>query len=126
MLVRYYTFSCPSCKAQYANKLSPILLGAGRRVCAKCQLAFNDGTHEWPELTRTQKLQYFLPTMPLGFVLGAVLMAGIAVWVARDELGIGFALAGLIILMFAGPWIPYFLLQWRHIPRSKERFERKA
>ena|SRR5713226_1899534 len=124
MILRYYTFNCSSCGAEYKNKLSPILLGTGKRRCKKCGVAFLDGCKEWPELTGHQKFQYFFPTSVLGFVVGAVLVGAIAVLVFSDQLGLGLLMGATAFGMFALPWAPYFLLQWRHIPKSRARYER--
>lgn len=125
-MVLFYRFSCPYCTTGYANRLSPILLGTGTRNCVACKHIFSDKSREWVELTPIQKFQYFLPPTVLGFVGGALVMAVLTILILRDEINSAVAIAGLILLMFAGPWIPYFLLQWRHIPRSQERFQQRC
>jgi hypothetical protein len=125
MIIRYYSFKCPRCGQEYTNRMSRILLGTGKRRCRTCEEVFNDGCKEWPELTRSEKFDYFLPTTTLGFVAGALIMAAIAIYISKDDLTSAFSIAGFILLMFAAPWIPFFLLQWRHVPKSKARFERR-
>jgi hypothetical protein len=85
---------------------------------------FVDGCKEWPELTAAQKFQYFFPTVVLGFVLGAILMGIFAILGFREDLGLGLVMGAVAFGMFALPWVPYLLLQWRHIPASRERYER--
>ena len=126
IIYRYYRFFCPSCKNKYASRVSPVMLGTGRRVCTVCGLAFNDKSKEWPELTGSQKFQYFLPTTVLGCVVAALLIAVIALYISRDDLPAGFAVAGIIMLMVVGPWVPYFVLQCGRIFKSKQRFQQRV
>ena len=127
IIYRYYRFFCPSCKNKYGSKVSPIMLGTGRRVCTVCGLAFNDKSKEWPELTGTQKFQYFLPTNVRGCVVGALLIVLIAIFITRDEsLGEALAFAGIVMLMFVGPCVSYFVLQCVRILKSKQRFQQKV
>jgi hypothetical protein len=85
---------------------------------------FLDGCKEWPELTASQKFQYFFPTVVLGFVAGAILMGAFAVVGFSDQLGLAVLMGATVFGMFALPWAPYFILQWRHIPQSRARHER--
>ena len=124
MILRYYRFLCPGCGREFANKLSPVLLGTGIRRCRKCGLVFKDGCKEWPELSRGEKFKYFFPTMVLGFVIGAVVVGAFAVLSFADNLGLGVLMGLFVFLLFMLPWSPYFLLQWRHIPKSRARYER--
>lgn len=129
ILFVFHRFSCPACGKEFAYKLSPVLLGTGRRRCAGCGLVFADGCKEWPELSRLQKLQYFVPHNVLFFVGGAVLIAvfsaAIAIFGGEGEGAATLSAGCVILIMFVGPWVPYFVLQGRHIPKSKARFERK-
>jgi len=129
MLIVFHRFWCPACRREFAYKLSPVLLGTGRRRCAGCGLVFADGCKEWPELSRLQKLQYFLPYNVLLFVGGALLIAvfsaAIAIFGDEGEGAATLNAGGFILIMFVGPWLPYFILQGRHITKSKARFERK-
>jgi predicted RNA-binding Zn-ribbon protein involved in translation (DUF1610 family) len=124
VILRYYTFNCPACGKEYANRLSSVLLGTGKRKCKKCGAVFLDGCKEWPELSGSQKFQYFFPTVVLGFVTGGVLVGAFAIFTFGDDLRMGFFMSGVVLSMFAMPWVPYFLLQRRHIPESRERYER--
>lgn len=127
MLVsRYYKFSCNSCRRQYATKLSPILLGTGRRRCKACGLVFHDGCKEWPQLTGSQKFQYFFPTTVLACSAAAFLVALVAVLIFRDQPALGLEMASVVFLVVMLPWMPYFLLQWRHISASESRFARRS
>ena len=119
----YYRFRCGVCTREYTNRLSPILLGTGRRRCKGCGSVFPDGCKEWPELTRGERFRYFLPPTVLGFVLGAVIVALASILISPDD--VGMALGGILFLIFVLPWLPYFLLQWRYIPKSRDRYARR-
>jgi hypothetical protein len=123
---RSYKFSCSSCRRIYATKFSPVLLGTGRRRCKACGAVFHDGCKEWPELTGQQKLQYFIPVTVFACLLGAVVVALATVVIFRDEMSLGLELAVVVFLILILPWVPYFFLQWRHIPESEARYARRS
>ena len=123
-VIRYYSFSCTACGRHYAEKLSPVLLGTGKRRCKKCGAVFRDGCKEWPQLEGSQKFQYFFPTMVLGFFGAGVVLPLAVAWLIRDQPEVVLPMGVIAFLTFALPWIPYFLLQWRHIPKSRARYER--
>jgi len=126
LVYRYYRFRCSACGHRYTNRLSPILLGTGRRRCRTCGVVFHDGCKEWPELSAFQKFEYFFPTTVLGFSAAAILIAVVAIFIFRDETKVGLAFGSIVFLVSMLPWVPYFLLQWRHIPKSMARFARRS
>jgi len=122
---RHFSFRCGACGKEYTNRLSRVVLGTGKRRCRSCGKVFLDGCKEWPELGGSKKFEYFFPTTVLGFVAAAIIIPLFAIWIDRDQPQDGFEIGGFIFLAILLPWLPYFLLQWRHIPKSRARFERR-
>jgi rubredoxin len=68
-IVRYSTpisthsWVCPSCEFEFARTVSaqPIFIGPGTRRCNACGLVFTDGSVEWNQLSRKQKLRHLVP-----------------------------------------------------------------
>ena len=126
IIARYYKFFCSSCGRQYATKVSPVVLGTGRRRCKSCGEIFSDGCKEWPELSGPDKFRYFFPTTVLAFLIAAILIALITMLIFHDDVLGGLGMATFVFLFIMLPWLPYRVLQWRRVPVSRERFARRS
>jgi hypothetical protein len=123
LYIRYYNFSCSHCGRGYGGSLSPFQLGTGRRRCKNCNTVFNDGSREWPELTKMQKFEYVFPTTVLGYMGAFLIVIGTAYWIGSD-LHEKLFLVELMLFLMGLPWVPYFIGRARRIRQSVERFER--
>jgi hypothetical protein len=113
-----------TCGNRFGEKLSPVLLGSGKRLCKKCGAVFREGCKEWTQRNGSEKNQHFFSTMVLGFSGAASVLPVVATRYVRDPLEVALPMAVIIFLIFTLPWIPPFLLEWLHIPRSRVRCER--
>ena len=125
-LFRWYHFTCPACGEDFARSLSPYLLGPGTRTCERCLQLTADGSREWPELGRAQKIEFLFPVTVIGWLGAAVVVgiAGVVIGWPDLEQSIGIGLIGF--LFFALPWMPYFLRRWHQVRQSRQRMSSKG
>jgi hypothetical protein len=121
--LRFYRFHCPVCKRRYLMSVSPVLLGTGRRRCEKCQSVFNDGSHEWPELSGQQKFEYVAPTTVLGY-FGGVVLTFVAIFILEPGTRERIFYTEMILLFMCLPWVPYFVGRARRVRESTDRLDR--
>ena len=74
---------CPSCKSEFARTLSgrPIFLGPGTRTCDSCRAVFKDGSREWYDLGRMEKVRFLVP-LEVPLAASICLTSGVAVLAA--------------------------------------------
>jgi hypothetical protein len=84
---------------------------------------FNDGSYEWPELTKMQKFEYIFPATVLGYLGGVIIVFAFilsADWSSREKL----FMSEMITLLMVMPWAPYFIGRLNRIRESVARLER--
>jgi len=120
IFLRWTSYKCPHCGHVFRRDFWPsnTRLGAGKRLCNKCERVFDDGSREWRELPTAKKLRFFLPPLLLG-ISGGFLVAAIIVSLMppRDwrVIVVGLILFVLPLLM----WCPLRML-W--VIRSVRRY----
>lgn len=125
--VRWTVYKCPLCRKIFKIAWGPesVLLGPGQRVCNGCGAVFEDGSREWPNLTRGEKQQYLFPVSVIG-VFGGLLVVCIVTllfpFVLPDAGGsvnwkVAAAFAIFAVVLF-GFW---FLSRCLEISRSRGR-----
>lgn len=119
LLIRTYEFFCPNCNQRFARSLSPMLLGPGRRKCRHCGLLFADGSQEWPALSSSDKFRFLFPVTILGGILGVIGFAVASRYAVNDEDN---WIRWLTLEIMAAPFVPYFLLRWFQVHRSRRRY----
>ena len=93
-VVEYHKHACPHCGRAFLQTLArkSILLGPGTRKCRGCGNLFQDGSHEWPQLSWTMRSALFMPL-------------GLRLWLASC-LGVPLALDFLSLVRGYGRIIP--------------------
>jgi hypothetical protein len=99
-----YEFFCPKCGKRIAIALSAFILGPGWRRCRKCGEVIRDGSREWDELARRNRLEYLLSDAMLHyFIFAGIASAVTAVrlddWREARTTVTWLALASVIILV---------------------------
>jgi len=83
--LRWSDFHCPHCGAKFQRTYLPneVRLGSGERTCASCGRIFDDGSREWANLSRSERIRYILPTPMMGFIGGFLVCAALAIFAAE-------------------------------------------
>lgn len=119
--MRIHKWLCPACKYAFAQTLTehPIFIGPGTKKCQSCGANFRDGSREWKELSRMEKVRFLLPIEVL-LAAAICFTSGAAVLVALRVL-VGVMLAGVagIFCVLVGPY--YAKWAWE-IWQSNKRF----
>ena len=84
--LRWSDFRCPHCGAIFQRAYLPneVRLGRGERTCSSCGKPFDDGAHEWPALSQSQRIRYILPTPIMGIIGGCLICGALAIFAAHD------------------------------------------
>ena len=124
VLLRSTTYRCPHCRGALRRDFWPndVKLGSGKHICRKCGTVFDDGSHEWPELSLAKRLRFLFATLLIGisggFVVAAILSILITPWEEHRWLVIlivlGFSLIPIIV------WCP---IRPVCVRGSKNRYE---
>ena len=79
IFVRWTSYKYPHCGYVFRRDFWPseVRLGSGQRMCKQCQMLFDDGSREWPELPFGSKLKLFLPPLAIG-IWGGFVVASVA------------------------------------------------
>jgi len=76
MFIRWTSYSCPSCGAHIESRLvSSRRVGIEHRRCQKCGVAFRTPDREWQNMTRGERLGYFLSETTVAW-LGTFALSG--------------------------------------------------
>ena len=116
-----YEFFCSKCGGRMAITLSALILGPGWRRCKKCGEVTRDGSHEWDELDRSNRLEYLFPEALRHYVVLLVLVSVIIAMKAGGWREVQTTVAA-IILFSTVIWLPGLLLRLRRVRESRERF----
>ena len=131
MYIRWTKFSCPHCGRVFERSLSnkPVRVGPGLRVCASknCGRTFQDGSKEWPQLTKTERVLFLLPP-------GAQILLGVGLLSIILPLWIWWPDVSFVDLEIMTPIISFFLIpvgviilfRWKKIASSEERHFRTS
>ena len=76
-MVTIYYNKCPVCKATFRTRLREniLQLGPETRIC-RCGTLYASGRHEWANLTRSQKRDYFISEGAVGILLVGAVIGG--------------------------------------------------
>ncbi len=116
-----YEFFCPKCGTRFSMTMSPFLLGPGWRRCKKCGEVVRDGSREWDELHRWERLEYVAPSAMRHYLILLVLISGIIV-IASDGWRDARTTVSWMVVTSAIIWLPGLLLKSRKVRESRERF----
>jgi hypothetical protein len=116
-----YEFFCPKCGKRFSMTMSLFLLGPGWRRCKKCGEVVRDGSREWDELQRWEKLDYVLPSSMRHYLIVLVLISAI-IMIASDSWRNALPTVGWMIVTSIIIWLPVLLLKSRRVRESRERF----
>lgn len=118
MYIRYTSYSCSSCGNHLESRLvtSP-RVGPENKYCSKCGHSYRTPDREWTEMTKCQRLGYFLSEWTIGWLL--LFAAGGAAWSGDVWPGVLYGLLGGIICC-----TPSWLVKIRKVRQSRERASR--
>src|SRR5579864_1725765 len=123
VLLRWASYKCPNCSGVFRRDYWPenVRIGCGRRNCAHCGSQFDDGSREWPELTRGKKLRYFLPPGMQAIAGGGVFCATFTLLILpKDVINLG---AGILLFtVFLSPVLVWSLLRLQCVFGSIRRY----
>jgi hypothetical protein len=116
-----HTWLCPSCGFEFARTVStePIFIGPGTRRCNGCGVVFRDGSVEWNQLGRKQKLRYLFPVETL-LAVAICFTSGAAIAVALGASPV--QLLCWVVGIFAAIVGPFYAKWVWEIGKSKKRF----
>jgi len=104
MYVRWTSFSCPSCGTHYDSRIvTSARVGVEEKECKKCGFTYRTIDREWKNMTKWQRIGYFLSMWTVAWLIFFA-ACGLA---AYDEDHPWTRLYGLAvgILVFTPVWI---------------------
>lgn len=104
MYIRYTAYRCPSCDKQLESRIvSSPRVGQEQKNCAMCGCTYQTPDREWRNMTKGQRLGYFLSEWTVGWI-GISILAGIILSEDNRSLGAFYGLAVGMILC-APSWL---------------------
>src|SRR5229473_222666 len=75
MYIRWTSYSCPSCGAHTESRIvSSPRVGVENRKCEKCGFSYRTPDREWNNMTKGQRIGYFLSEWTIGWLFLFILV----------------------------------------------------
>jgi hypothetical protein len=125
--VRWTRDACPQSHSAFRRDFWPqnVRLGCGGTVCRNCGQSFDDGSREWPQLTWSKKLRYFLPP-GIQAVAGGGLFCIIFIFFIAPGDAIDWQFTVFLPLFFLSPVLIWSLGRFLFVLGSTRRFRDAA
>jgi len=120
-LIRYYSYSCPSCGEVTDRSWSKVLMGPARSVCRHCSREYAAAALEWPQMRGKERRELLLPDMVQIWLAVTVI---VMLFVSPALIGGGdraIVVAGQLLLFLLAPVLLFLVARYVQIRRSIAR-----